>query len=184
MRFKFEILFLVALTLAGCGDEKDAQSSQTPASAPNEAPTISVKKADPAAVAANKAETWTSYDVEGRKRVNFGVGESNSTTKIIGANALVRSPLQNINKNLVRNKLSKNFLTKCSACHDDYANGIIGPSLLAKSEKEIFETIKAYKENEKVNILMKELVQKMKDEEIKELAGDISRMSEQIKEKK
>ena len=96
---------------------------------------------------------------------------------------MVRTPLQTINLRLIKGRLSKNFITKCSACHDDYANGIIGPSLLTKSENEIYTMINAYKNKEKVNVLMRDLVKKMDDSESRNLAKEISDFNTQFRSK-
>lgn len=78
-------------------------------------------------------------------------------------------------------KLSKEFMVKCSACHDDYANGIIGPSLLSKDSAYISETIKKYKTGEKENVLMKDLVKQLDDKQIQALADEIYTFNQQIK---
>ena len=75
-------------------------------------------------------------------------------------------------------------MVKCSACHDDYANGIIGPSLLSKDSEYIFKTISQYKTGEKKNVLMKELVTQMDDKEIKALASEIYTFNQEVKKLK
>lgn len=80
--------------------------------------------------------------------------------------------------------LSKNYIVKCSACHDDYANGVVGPSLIEKSEKEISDMIKAYRAKTKVNELMKYLVSQMDDKEIESLAKEISNLNKEIQRQK
>ena len=72
-------------------------------------------------------------------------------------------------------------MVKCSACHDDYANGIIGPSLLSKDSIYIYQTIMKYKKGEKENVLMKELVKNIDDKEIKSLANEIHTFNQEIK---
>lgn len=100
----------------------------------------------------------------------------------IDANMRVRSPYEKIEISLLVKKLSKEFILKCSACHNDYANGIIGPSLLDKNANFIFEKIQKYKEDKNANILMSDLVKRMSDEEIKRLAEEISEFNKKIKE--
>jgi cytochrome c553 len=82
---------------------------------------------------------------------------------------------------LVR-KLSKKFIVKCSACHNDYANGVIGPSLLGKNSNEIFDSIAAFKSGEKKNVLMTDLIKMMDEAEIRALADEIYAFNEKIKE--
>jgi cytochrome c553 len=93
----------------------------------------------------------------------------------------VRSPYEHIEISMLVNKLSKNFMVKCSACHDDYANGIIGPSLLSKDSGYIYQTIMKYKTGEKENVLMKDLVKNIDDKEIKTLANEIHTFNQEIK---
>jgi len=93
----------------------------------------------------------------------------------------VRSPYEHIEISMLVSKLSKNFMVKCSACHDDYANGIIGPSLLSKDSGYIYQTIMKYKTGEKENVLMKDLVKNIDDKEIKTLANEIHTFNQEIK---
>ena len=76
--------------------------------------------------------------------------------------------------------LSKKFIVKCSACHNDYANGIIGPSLLGRSSDFIFDKIKKFKTDPNANVLMTDLVKRMDDKEIRELADEINRFNQEI----
>ena len=96
---------------------------------------------------------------------------------------MVRSPLQSINLKLIKGQLSKDFIVKCSACHDDYANGIIGPSLLNKTSDQIYDMIFAYKNKQKANPLMKDLVQTLDEAQIRALANEISEFNEQFRKK-
>ena len=80
--------------------------------------------------------------------------------------------------------MSKEFIVKCSACHNDYANGIIGPSLLDKDATFIFNQIKKFKEDKNANVLMSDLVKQMSDENIQKLADEIFAFNKEIKEMK
>ncbi|KAB0612475.1 c-type cytochrome [Campylobacter hyointestinalis] len=176
---KLAIFTICVLFFIGCSDEKNRPETK---SVDQNQTSITIKKGDENASGINK---WISYDMDGAKNIKFGIGDdSNETTKSIGALAMRRMPLQSINKALIRGQLSKNFITKCSACHDDYANGIIGPSLLTKSSEEIFDMIKAYKTKTKVNVLMADLVKPMSDKEINGLANEISEFNAQFRSKK
>lgn len=103
---------------------------------------------------------------------------------IVDANLQVRSPYEKVQVSLLVKSLSKEFIIKCSACHNDYANGIIGPSLLNKDSTFIFNQIKKFKEDKNANVLMTDLVKQMSDENIKKLADEISEFNKQIKELK
>jgi len=81
-------------------------------------------------------------------------------------------------------KLSKEFIVKCSACHNDYANGIIGPSLLNKTSEDILKSISDFKTGVKSNPLMDDLIKLMSDYEIKSLANEIYDFNNMIKEMK
>ena len=92
---------------------------------------------------------------------------------VVDANLHVRSPYEKVQISLLVSSLSKKFIIKCSACHNDYANGVIGPSLLGKKPQLIIEKINKFKNDKTANVLMYDLVNKMSDEEIKDMAQDI-----------
>lgn len=168
---------LCALALIGC-DSKEAPKQE--AGAP-EAPAGEIRVSE-GAVQIEKERPFTGYNIHGETVVHFAPdGEETPVTKQIGALATIKNNYDRINMNLLRGRLSKNFILKCSACHDDYANGIIGPSLLTQSEEEIYESIVAYKSRTKVNVLMKDLVTAMPDAEIRELAKEISEFNREIR---
>jgi len=123
------------------------------------------------------------YSYSDKEKENSFTKKPKSYTSI-DANMRVRTPYEKVRISLLVKSLSKEFIVKCSACHNDYANGIIGPSLLDKSEHSIFSTIMKYKNDEKKNVLMNELVKNMSDEEIKSIAGDIAKFNEKVKELK
>lgn len=100
----------------------------------------------------------------------------------VDANLHVRSPYENVQISLLVKGLSKKFIVRCSACHNDYANGVVGPSLLGKSSDFIFDKIKKFKDDRNANILMSDLVKNMEDKEIRELADEINRFNNEIKE--
>ena len=100
----------------------------------------------------------------------------------IEANMNVRSPYEKVQLDMLVGKLSKTFRIKCSACHDDYANGVVGPSLLSKTSDEIFNTIADFKSGKKSNPLMDGLISQMSEEEIRTLADEIFAFNQKIKE--
>ena len=121
------------------------------------------------------------YD-ENARPANKDAGIRAKPRTIIDANMNIRSPYEEVQISLMVKKLSKKFIVKCSACHNDYANGIIGPSLLGKTSKEIFDAIAAFKSGEKTNVLMTDLINMMDEEEIKTLADEIYDFNQKIKE--
>ncbi len=102
----------------------------------------------------------------------------------VDANIHIRSPYEKVKISMLVKRLSKNFMVKCSACHNDYANGVIGPSLLDKDSDFIFNSIKKFKNNKDANVLMSELVNQMDNREIRELADEIYEFNKQIRELK
>lgn len=124
---------------------------------------------------AKKGNQQYYYDYNNDNSVN----QDKTYTKM-DANLRVRSPYEHVELSLLVNKLSKEFIVKCSACHNDYANGIIGPSLLHKDADFIAETIAQYKSGKKENVLMGALVRQMSDASIRALAEEIATFNEEI----
>jgi cytochrome c553 len=91
----------------------------------------------------------------------------------IQANMNIRSPYEKLRVSMITNTLSKKFIVKCSACHDDYANGVIGPSILGRDSDYIFNKIVDFKSGKKSNPLMNDLIKMMDDKEIREIADEI-----------
>lgn len=175
-------IILSAIIFLGCSNQTNSKNDPQESNKTATTNSITIKKGSSANQ--TKSDEWVVYDIDGKKNIKFGVGESNETTKSIGAIAFTRPPLQSINKALLRGQLSKNFITKCSACHDDYANGIIGPSLLDKTSEQIYDMIIAYRTKTKANILMADLVKSMDDKEVADIANEISQFNEQFRSKK
>ncbi len=100
----------------------------------------------------------------------------------VEANMHIRSPYEEVQIGLLVGELSKKFRVKCSACHSDYANGVIGPSLLSKSSDEIFLAITNFKSGKKSNPLMDGLIDHMEESEIREIADEIYRFNQKLKE--
>lgn len=91
----------------------------------------------------------------------------------IQANMNIRSPYEKLRVSMITNTLSKKFIIKCSACHNDYANGVIGPSILGRDSDYIFNKIADFKSGKKSNPLMNDLIKMMDDKEIREIADEI-----------
>ncbi|MRI83817.1 MAG: hypothetical protein C6I00_05280 [Nitratiruptor sp.] len=81
---------------------------------------------------------------------------------------------------LLANKLSREFLIYCSACHDDYANGVIGPSLLGKSGEYIYEQLMQFRRGERKNVLMEQLVRRLPEETLRALAEEIAKFNQEV----
>ena len=168
----------VVLLWAGCSEKKEHEEHAVEQNADG----IEVVKNEDAfkekvAVekAGNKDNQQYYYDYKNDNSVN----QDKTYTKM-DANLRVRSPYEQVEISLMVNKLSKEFIVKCSACHNDYANGIIGPSLLHKDADFIAGTIADYKSGTKENVLMTALVKQMSDEAIRSLANEIAAFNKQI----
>ena len=190
-------IVLVSLITA-CGEEKPKEQVATTskAMAIEEAPQIEVVENTNAKEIKVKEKTtdkvqsksyYYDYNIkseydENAKPANEDAAVRAKPRTTIDANMNIRSPYEEVQISLLVRKLSKKFIVKCSACHNDYANGIIGPSLLGKNSDEIFDAIAAFKSGEKKNVLMTDLVNMMEEVEIRSLADEIYAFNQKIKE--
>ncbi len=184
---------LLVLAFTACDDKKDDKKDEkTVKNKTSE--TVSVKqevvKISPQiTITSNetkieKDNPFVTYDLDGNRVVKISPdGEETPLTKELGALISIKNSYEKLNARILSQRLSKNYMQKCSACHDNYANGVIGPSLLDKNEDEIFDIINAYKTKEKVNVLMKDLVAQMPEAEIRELAKEIANLNKEMREK-
>jgi cytochrome c553 len=187
---------LIAL-ISGCGDNKKTEENKevTKVEAPLKIEVEENKNAKEIKVVEQektdtKGESYY-YNYNAKNEANPNSKPANEDASIrekprtsVDANLHVRSPYEKVQISLLVKGLSKEFIVKCSACHNDYANGIIGPSLLDKDPVFIFNQIKKFKEDKDANVLMTDLVKQMSDENIKKLANEISEFNKQIKEMK
>ena len=210
---KFYICSLAAaLLLCGCGDDGDSSSAAANSTGQNSVSQGSAgqNSADQNSASVNSAsqsaeqssatraritvksgeapkrdDKFVSYDFYGERRVNFNLnGDVNETTKNIVAYSSIKNQYEKLNFDLMKKRLGHDFILRCSACHDDYANGIIGPSLLDKTDAQIVDMIKKYKFKEKPNPLMVQLVNGMSEQQIETMAKEIYEFNKQFKEQK
>lgn len=120
-------------------------------------------------------ETFTRVDAQ--KRVKNEVKDN----KVVERNVRIDTPYNYIRIDLLKTSLSKTFIVKCSSCHDDYANGIIGPSLLHKDGAYIYKQLLAYKQKDGANILMQDLVRRMSDEELRAMADEVANFNKEVR---
>ena len=191
---KILLSVVVATLFIGCGD--DSESKKALENVKKEA--LEVKKEDKKiittstnitvtenSVTVEKDNPFISYDLDGNRVVRIAPdGEETPVTKELGAIISIKNNYEKLNAKILAQRLSKNYMQKCSACHDNYANGVIGPSLLDKNEDEIFKAIKVYQTGEKQNILMQDLIKSMPDEEIRSLANEIAKLNKEVREVK
>ena len=210
---KFRLCSLAAaLLLCGCGDDGDSGSAATSSAGQNSvsqgsagqnsadqnsASVNSVSQSAEQSSAARaritvksgeapkKDDKFVSYDFYGERKVNFNLnGDVNETTKNIVAYSSIKNQYEKLNFDLMKKRLGHDFILRCSACHDDYANGIIGPSLLDKTDAQIVDMIKKYKFKEKPNPLMVQLVNGISEQQIETMAKEIYEFNKQFKEQK
>lgn len=99
---------------------------------------------------------------------------------VLDANMNIRSPYERVQISLIVKQLSRKFKLKCSACHDDYANGVVGPSLLGKDATYIYNKIIDFKTGKASNPLMDDLIKMMSNDEIKIIAQEIYKFNKEI----
>jgi cytochrome c553 len=177
------LISLLALLFSACSDTKEEQKQEAVPTKSASASDISIS--DNANAYEMKVES--ANDVQDRSyyySYNQRKQKPHEVRTPYTANMNVRSPYERVRVSLIVKKLSKNFILKCSPCHNDYANGLIGPSLLDKNSDFIYETIMKYKSGEKNNALMVQMVKMMDDEEIKELSIEIENFNTELKKQR
>jgi cytochrome c553 len=172
-------LCAAALTLTGCekAPDKKVQQESAPGKITVVAPKEPVQQND---------NPMLGYNVKGEAQIHFAPnGEETDESRNVAPYVIIRNtPFEKINKKLWSKRLSKDFIVKCSACHDDYGDGVIGPSLLDKTGDEVYGMIIKYKTDKASNVLMRELVKKMDDKEIHFIANDIANFNKAVREDK
>jgi len=198
---KFYILASsLALTvfLTGCGEDKKEETKKEQSNISNveqaaKIEVVSNKNAKEIKVKEKKRDKsqdksyYYDYDIKSEYDPNARPANKDAAVRAkprtaIDANMNIRSPYEKVQISMLVRELSKTFRVKCSACHDDYANGIIGPSLLSRDSDYIYGKIADFKTGKKSNPLMTDLINMMTDEEIRVLADEIYEFNKQIKE--
>lgn len=190
---------LLSLTLfSGCSDnkqeskEKEASNKAQEVTSAQKIEVVKNENAQEIKVALKEGDDNQSksyyYDYNVKSAYDPNMQPANDDASVrekartaIDANLHVRSPYENVEISMMVKKFSKEFIVKCSACHNDYANGVIGPSLLGKDADFIYNKITKFKDGSEKNVLMKELVARMSEQEIKALANEIYEFNNEIK---
>jgi len=186
-------IFLVLGVFSGCGDNNE--KNQTKKSTPETQPKIEIVKntnAHEIKVEVKKRDKDQSqsyyYDYGEKAEYSQDAQPANEDAFVrvrprtsIDANMNIRSPYEEVQVSLLVNKLSKKFIVKCSACHNDYANGIIGPSLIGRDADYIYNKIADFKSGKKSNPLMNDLINMMSDDEIRAMAEEVYNFNKEIK---
>jgi cytochrome c553 len=204
LRSEYKSLFyacsILLTILTGCSDSgENKEGSKESVSLPSKADTtqkievvknenaLEIKVAQKESDDNQSKSYYLNYNTNSNYDLNSQPANSDASVKdkprtTIDANMHVRSPYEKVQVSMMVKQFSKNFIIKCSACHNDYANGVIGPSLLGKDSDYIFDKIAAFKKGTKKNVLMEGLISQMDDKEIRELANEINQFNNMIKE--
>ncbi len=178
-RITVSLALLAALFVLG-GCEKKEEAKKTAAEAPAAKIKITqgaIKEQKAAQTKAkDKGEFYYSYNQP--KKSSEVKDEARFTA--LGAYRHIKNPYEKVQISLLVNKLSHDFLVYCSACHDDYANGVIGPSLLGKSGDYIYKQLIDFKTGKRKNVLMKQLVDRLSDEQLRHLADEVAQFNEKV----
>ena len=174
------IIYALALLLAGCGGDSAKQETKSEASAPQikvtEGAVDTTVKEDTSK--SNSGQFYYSYNKE-KNTSNYN-SEENKPRTTIDAYLNIKSPYERVRITMMIKRLSSDYIIKCSPCHDDYANGVIGPSLLGKDAQFIYERIMDFKTGKKKNVLMKELISQIDDTKLKSMAEEIANFNKEI----
>ena len=187
--------FLLVTIFSGCSDDKNKVDEKKSVEAKIATPKIEIvqnKNIHEIKVKEKKVDKSQSksyyydYNINSEYDQNSQPANKDASVRIkprtkIDANMNIRSPYEKVKVSLLVKKLSKKFILKCSACHNDYANGIIGPSLLGRDSDYIFNKIADFKSGKKSNPLMNDLINMMSEDEIKQLANEIYSFNKEIK---
>ncbi len=179
---RYSVLFMSLLAaglICGCGNKEKKEDQHSAASTPAQIKVTggAVKMADKKETSKeNSGQFYYTYNKE--KQSADEAPEKTRTT--IDAYLHIHSPYERVQITMMINRLSKNFSIRCAPCHDDYANGVIGPSLLDKDGDFIYKRLIAFKTGTRKNVLMKELVTQIDDAELKSIADEIATFNKQI----
>ncbi|MRJ02924.1 MAG: hypothetical protein GXO19_01400 [Epsilonproteobacteria bacterium] len=182
-RRQYELLLIGALLLLGGCDSKDQREGKGQSqreALPSEIKITEnavVQRESSSAKSLDKGEFYYSYNKKGEKREENLSDEGRYTQ--LGAYRYIKN-YESVQISLLANKLSKDFLIYCSACHDDYANGVIGPSLLGKSGEYIYNQLQEFKSGKRKNVLMVQLVRRLPDTTLKALADEIAEFNRKV----
>lgn len=172
----------VVFAVSGCDGKKSEEGTQEAASGKGivvtEGAVKTLKKEG--ASKENSGQFYYSYNKE---KTDGGYNAETSKVRTeLDAYRAIRSPYERVQITLMVQQLSPDYRLLCSACHDDYANGVIGPALLDKNATYIYDQIIAFKTGEKKNVLMEQLVNRIEEDRLKAIAKEIERFNKQILE--
>jgi len=177
-------LAATVLLISGCSDKKDEKNAQKETAAPAQikvtknAVKVSKEKEEDKQ---NSGQFYYSYNKENGKEVDEYNSETSKVRTTIDAYLNIKSPYERVRITMMIKRLSHDYIIKCSACHDDYANGVIGPSLLDKDADFIYQRIMDFKSGKRKNVLMKQLVSRIDDKKLRSMAEEIANFNKEIR---
>ncbi len=173
---------LALVLLSGCGQKDEKEEAKNVAEPSPIKVTKNVVKENTTKEVSkeNSGQFYYAYNKE--KNATKYNSEDTKVRTTIDAYLNIKSPYERVRITMMIKRLSHDYVVKCAACHDDYANGIIGPSLLDKDKDFIYERINDFKTGKRKNVLMKELVSQISDEKLKAIAAEIADFNKQIRE--
>jgi len=186
---------IVGLFFVGCGDKQEEKKSTTIQNTTtpkievisnNNAKETKVKEKKKTKLQVKNGKAfYYDYNINSEYDQNAQPANKDASVRIkprsvLDANMNIRSPYERVQISLIVRQLSNTFKLKCSPCHDDYANGVVGPSLLGKDSKFIYKAINDFKSGKKSNPLMTDLINMMNDEEIQNIADEIYKFNKEI----
>ncbi len=178
---KIVSIICTTLIIAGCGDSNN-ESKSNEATQTSASKIVVTQNAVNTKVAKKKSEEnsgqfYYSYNKEKNSTYNSTDSKQRTT---IDAYLHIHSPYEKVRITMMIKRLSKDYIVKCSPCHDDYANGVIGPSLLGKDSDFIYNKIMEFKSGKKKNILMKELISQIDNTKLKSIANEIANFNKEL----
>jgi len=174
---------MIVLLFSGCSSEqKEQKETQTPITKEIKVTknVVKIEKSEDNSKQ-NSGQFYYSYNKKNDKEVAKYNSETSKVRTTIDAYLNIRSPYERVRITLMIKRLSRDYIIKCSPCHDDYANGVIGPSLLDKDGEFIYNRIMDFKTGKRKNTLMKELVSQIDDEKLKSIAEEIANFNKEIR---
>ncbi|MBA1421081.1 MAG: hypothetical protein FAF03_09590 [Epsilonproteobacteria bacterium] len=172
------IISLTLILLSGCGEKQhtgDAAEAKTGAGiVVTEDAVKALAKEEKSKE--NSGKFYYSYNKEKKEKEEVKVRTE------LDAYREIKSPYERVQMTLMIKQLSPDYHLLCSACHDDYANGVVGPALLDKNTTFIYDRMMTFKTGEKKNPLMQQLVNKIDAKRLKNIAKEIERFNKAIKE--
>ncbi len=198
MKNNITLLLITLFVFIGCGDKTKEESNEQNIKTTTSPQIEVVANKNPKAIKVEEKEKteiktkegkayYYDYNVESSYDENSQPANKDASVRVkprtvLDANMHIRSPYERVQISLIVKQLSTNFKLKCSACHDDYANGVIGPSLLGKDAEFIYKSINDFKNGTKSNPLMVDLIKQMTDKDIKDISTEIFLFNKKIEE--